>query len=222
MGDSRARSTDPIRWFDADPSEDLSLSTLLWTTKPVLAGRGTHYQAILDAAALPCSRALELLEHEPWFQDELTRVLASSPYPAFRWEMPPLTRDKLVRPFEFVLVDDPYLDMPPEPHVFGDYFRNQPEATLAQAVRNLRRTAWLVVPRGVVADEAYAHVGIFLRSAPASQIRALWACVAATAVREIDSAPRWISTAGGGVAWLHVRIEAYPSYYTYRPYAIET
>jgi hypothetical protein len=200
----------------------ICMSAILWTTKPVLAGRGTHYQAGFDAAALPCSRALELLGDDPRFQDELTRVLASGPYRAFRWEMPPLTVPKLARPFEFVLVDDPSLALPPEPRVFGDYFADQPEAVLVRSVRNLRDTAWLVVPRGIVDDATYAHLGAFLRNGPEAQVRALWACVAATAAREIGTSPRWISTAGGGVAWLHVRIDERPIYYAWRPYANET
>ena len=31
-------------------------------------------------------------------------------------------------------------------------------------------------------------------------------------------APTWVSTAGGGVAWLHVRLDSAPKYYTHRPY----
>ena len=30
--------------------------------------------------------------------------------------------------------------------------------------------------------------------------------------------PTWVSTAGGGVAWLHVRLDSAPKYYTHRPY----
>jgi len=30
----------------------------------------------------------------------------------------------------------------------------------------------------------------------------------------------WISTAGGGVAWLHVRLDSSPKYYGFRPYAV--
>ena len=28
----------------------------------------------------------------------------------------------------------------------------------------------------------------------------------------------WLSTSGLGVYWLHVRLDSYPKYYTYRPY----
>jgi hypothetical protein len=29
----------------------------------------------------------------------------------------------------------------------------------------------------------------------------------------------WISTSGLGVPWVHVRLDSYPKYYQYRPYA---
>ena len=42
------------------------------------------------------------------------------------------------------------------------------------------------------------------------------------AIRELlpkrGDAPTWVSTAGGGVAWLHVRLDSAPKYYTHRPY----
>ena len=34
----------------------------------------------------------------------------------------------------------------------------------------------------------------------------------------IDAHPVWLSTAGHGVAWLHVRLDSQPKYYRYRPY----
>ncbi len=34
----------------------------------------------------------------------------------------------------------------------------------------------------------------------------------------IGHTPLWLSTAGGGVAWLHVRLDSRPKYYGYSPY----
>ena len=89
-------------------------------------------------------------------------------------------------------------------------------------VPNLARTAQLVVPRGLAArSDLYAHLAAFVRGAPASQVHQLWQCVASTARRALSTRPLWISTAGAGVAWLHVRIENTPKYYSYRSYANE-
>lgn len=109
--------------------------------------------------------------------------------------------------------------MDPEPGVFGPYFDNHPPATLVLAVPNLDGTAMMLVPRGLGELQNYTHLAAFLRHAPEAQVQALWQCVAETAQSRVSDRPLWISTAGGGVAWLHVRIERMPKYYGYRPYA---
>ena len=187
--------------------------------EPVLAGHGARYRPRPGTEGITCLEALDLLASSAAFRDVLSRTIAGSPYAALRWEMPPITVDTLGRGFEFVLVDDPFLDMEPEPGVFGPYFEGVPPEVLALAVPNLGRTARLVVPRGVADDSAYAHLKSFVRHAPADQVHQLWQCVARTARQELSQGRLWVSTAGGGVSWLHVRIEHEPKYYSYRPYA---
>ncbi len=34
----------------------------------------------------------------------------------------------------------------------------------------------------------------------------------------VGDRPTWLSTAGHGVAWLHVRLDTRPKYYRYTPY----
>ena len=34
----------------------------------------------------------------------------------------------------------------------------------------------------------------------------------------VNDKPTWLSTAGMGVAWLHVRLDQRPKYYAHRPY----
>lgn len=36
----------------------------------------------------------------------------------------------------------------------------------------------------------------------------------------VGTRPVWLSTAGAGVAWLHVRLDDRPKYYSYRPYTL--
>jgi len=36
----------------------------------------------------------------------------------------------------------------------------------------------------------------------------------------VDDAPVWLSTSGMGIAWLHLRLDSRPKYYTYRPYRV--
>jgi hypothetical protein len=58
-----------------------------------------------------------------------------------------------------------------------------------------------------------------VRTAPEDQRHALWQCAANEAQARVSDNRLWIGTAGGGVAWLHVRLEGTPKYYAYRPYA---
>ena len=192
-----------------------------WSTNPLPLGRGTRYEAWRGSEALGAAQALALLAGSEVFRDEFDALLAASPHAAFRWETPPLTRSRIDRVFEFVLVNDPFLAMEPEPEVFGGYFRDAPAEVVVLPIPNLGRTATLVVPRGLGDDRVYGHLAAFVRGAPREQVHALWRCVAETAQAALSDRPLWISTAGGGVNWLHVRIEGTPKYYAYRPYAAE-
>ena len=187
--------------------------------EPVLAGHGVRHRIREGAAELRHGAALDLLATSDAFRAFLTGLIVACDYRALRWETPPITRRTVQRPFEFVLVDDPFLEMAPEPDVFGPYFADQAPGADVLAVYNLGRTAKLVVPRQIVEPRSYVHLKAFLRDAPAPQVHALWQCVAVTARQRLSDEPLWVSTAGGGVSWLHVRLEREPKYYAYRPYA---
>lgn len=194
-----------------------------WTSRreAVLRGRGARHVVRGPEGDLSFACALELLRTDDAFRDFVTGLLTAHPCPALRWETPPICASRIARPFEFVLVDDPLLALAPEPEVFGPYFAPLPADTTVLAVPNLGRSAMLVVPRAVDDDAVCVHFKAFLAGAPRNQVHALWRCVAETAERALSRAPLWISTAGGGVAWLHVRIESEPKYYAYRPYALD-
>jgi len=36
--------------------------------------------------------------------------------------------------------------------------------------------------------------------------------------KQISDRPTWLSTAGLGVYWLHLRLDSRPKYYRYQPY----
>jgi hypothetical protein len=58
----------------------------------------------------------------------------------------------------------------------------------------------------------------FVRNAPEAQKHALWSIVGKVMEEELGPAPIWLSTAGAGVSWLHVRIDRKPKYYGHAPY----
>lgn len=172
-----------------------------------------------NGAPLAFGEALRLLDQDASFRQYLTQLLAGSANAAFRWETPPVSESDLNRPFEFVLTNDPHLETRPDPRAFASYFTGLYADAAALAIPNLSKTADLVVPRQIGEAATYTHFARFLRGAPSHQVHALWRCVAETAQHRLSAAPQWISTAGGGVAWLHVRVENEPKYYSYRPYA---
>ena len=186
-----------------------------------LSGRATKYTLLCDDEPIGFDRALDLMSRGDSFTTYLTGLLRASPWTAYRWETPPITAARIGRPFEFVLTSDAFLEMTPEPEVFAGYFNAAAPGTQVLAVPNLGGTATMVVPRQIVEPGAYTHLANFARRAPPAQVAALWACVAATAREKLSAKPLWISTAGGGVSWLHVRIEGSPKYYAYRPYAAD-
>jgi hypothetical protein len=194
-----------------------------WTYRRMpMAGQGIHYDIEGKSGPLSFADALNCLQREPRFRQFLTDVLAASDFAAFRWETPPISVARVTRPFEFVMIDAPYLDVAAEPDVFARYFEQQPSDSVVMVVPNLSRTAQLVVPRELGTRlDCYAHFAAFLRGAPTPQVHQLWQSVASTALGALSARPLWTSTAGAGVAWLHVRIENTPKYYSYRPYAHE-
>jgi hypothetical protein len=172
-----------------------------------------------NGAPLSFGHALRLLDEDASFRQFLTQLLASSAHQAFRWETPPISLGNLDRPFEFVICNDPHLETRPEPGVFASYFAGPNASAPVLAVPNLGQTATLIVPRKLGDAVTYTHLARFLRNGPSDQVSDLWRCVAQTAQDRLTAMPQWISTAGGGVAWLHVRIDREPKYYSYRPYA---
>ena len=47
---------------------------------------------------------------------------------------------------------------------------------------------------------------------------ALWQVVGEAMERRLGTEPVWLSTAGAGVSWLHVRLDDRPKYYGHAPY----
>lgn len=157
-----------------------------------------------------------------WQGDEAFRsffnaLLARAPFDAFRWETPPVTRDTRDQAFEFVLLDAPELKRAADPSDFAGHFRHaEPGAVLE--FTNLGGDALMVVPTPAEPISACAHLAAFARGAPEAQQHALWRQVGAALERRVGERPVWLSTAGAGVPWLHVRLDDRPKYYSYAPW----
>jgi hypothetical protein len=79
-----------------------------------------------------------------------------------------------------------------------------------------------VVPCPIAEPSAYGHLAAFVRLAPNEQQHALWQLVGETMTRRIGTKPVWLSTAGAGVSWLHIRLDNRPKYYGFGPYKSTT
>jgi len=79
-------------------------------------------------------------------------------------------------------------------------------------------TRYLVVPRPLGQPSAYGHIASFVREAPEAQKHLLWRLVGSLMEHQLGRDPVWLSTAGAGVSWLHVRMDQRPKYYGHAPY----
>ena len=166
---------------------------------------------------LTCAAVVEGWRTDAGFCSFFNRLLASAPFAACFWELPPLTRATLDRPFECVIVDSPALAGATAEHAaFASYF----EATTGPAVDfpNLGGDAILVAPCPQEFGPGWPHLAAFVRDAAASQQQALWQRVGECVTRRMSDRPLWVSTAGLGVYWLHVRLDSFPKNYSWRPY----
>ena len=161
---------------------------------------------------------IDLLQTSQEFRSFFSGTIADSPFQAFFWETPPVNNRTLDQQFEFVVLQGhSLLQLRPDPTAFESQFLTQPtEPVLTFA--NLGGDALLVVPRPIGSHASYTHLATFLRNAPKSQVSALWKCAGAAAQKRISDLPMWISTAGLGVSWLHLRLDSRPKYLRFKPY----
>ena len=194
---------------------------MMWdaTVETLGAGRTRRYTLRRDGAAVDCAEVLRCWRDDERFRSFYSGLLADAPYAAFRWETPALTSATIGKPFEFVLLDAPGLERPPEPEAFAEHFGRAKRDCPVVTFENLGKDAVLVVPEPAAAPPAYVHLAAFVRNAPAAQRHALWQAVATAMTQRLNAQPVWLSTAGAGVAWLHVRLDSRPKYYGFRPYA---
>jgi hypothetical protein len=179
--------------------------------------RGLRFAVDLDGRPATCADVLRAWQEDGGFRSLFNAMLADAPYAAFRWETPAVTTTTLVRPFEFVLLDSPGLARRPEPGAFAEHFGEGARRGVVE-FRNLGGDAILIVPCPMAEPSAYGHLAAFVRQAPERQRHALWQAVGEAMARRIGSKPVWLSTAGAGVSWLHVRLDDRPKYYGFGPY----
>ena len=191
----------------------------MWSTRWEELGtdRGSRFTVDLDSRPATFAEVLRGWVEDEKFRSMFSVLLADSRFSAFRWETPPVTTATVRRHFEFVLLDSPALARPANPRAFAQYFVGSSNPGVV-VFPNIGRDAVMVVPSPIAAASCYAHLAAFVRGAPEWQQHALWRAVGEAMAARVGSKPLWLSTAGAGVSWVHVRLDDRPKYYGYVPY----
>jgi hypothetical protein len=178
--------------------------------------KGLQFRLTFSSHPASVADVVDAWQHDQDFRSFFNALLADAPYSAFRWETPPVTSDTLSRTFEFVLLDSPGLARSPDSAAFAEHFGTARNGVAVFG--NLGGDAMMVVPTPLADHKAYGHLAAFVRVAPEPQRHALWQAVGLAVSRRVNSKSVWLSTAGAGVSWLHVRLDDRPKYYGFTPY----
>lgn len=181
--------------------------------------RTLRFVILSDTGRLRWGEVLALWRDSAPFRTAFNELLAAAPFAAFRWETPPVAAGDMSGDFEFVLADSPELLTAADPSAFADHFRRAGSSPVV-TFRNLGGDAELIAPCSHASEAYCSHLGAFVRGAPEAQRHALWEEVSRALERRLGQRPVWLSTAGGGVAWLHVRLDDRPKYYVHGPYRL--
>jgi hypothetical protein len=194
-------------------------SRSLWNTALESLDGGSVLKLVIFAGnrALSFAAVLDGWRTDARFRACFNQLVADAPFAACFWETPPVTRRSLDQAFECVLVDSPALArVSADRTVFASYFDSTSDTVID--FTNLGGDALLVAPCPQAAEQVYPHLAAFVRNGPAAQQQALWQRVGECVATRLSDRPLWVSTSGLGVYWLHVRLDSFPKYYTWRPY----
>ena len=176
-----------------------------------------RWQIRIDGGVEPSTeQVFRMWGRDERFRSFWTASLREVPFDSYCWECPPVAAGSLSQPFECVLVSSPELSrMTPDPEAFAEHFRAERSVV---TFGNLGGDALLVAPCPEAGGGNFAHLASFTATASQARQDALWQAVGEAVDKRIGTEPMWLSTAGLGVAWLHVRLDTRPKYYRFAPY----
>lgn len=189
----------------------------MWEAQKTTLEQGTVclYRLLQDQVPMHFKEVIAGWANNPDFRLFFIKLLQESPFEGFFWEVKPVNTEKLDSVFEFVLIDSPYLSkVRADKSPFHSHLQSEAPVVTFQ---NLGKDATLIVPTPAEGcpEDSYAHLARFVRNAPLHQVEALWQQVGEVYSKAIQTQPKWLSTSGLGVYWLHIRIDSYPKYYHY-------
>lgn len=175
---------------------------------------------LCDGVQITYNKFVEGIRLDEQFRNVFFDFIATCEFDAVNWELPPVNQATFEQPFEFVLIENrPLATVEPNSAPFAEHYDNAGNGRGVVTFTNLRNDAKLVVPCPLDEPESYTHFAGFIREAPEDQVHALLEQVGHQIQRHLSEEWLWVSTAGMGVYWLHVRVSEVPKYYRHRGYA---
>lgn len=193
---------------------------MTWTQRVELIGKNIRKSSIIyHGKPLSYSDVIEGWRGDSEFIHYFSSLLKTSPYDAYFWETPPVCVNNLHRDFEYVEINSAVLNnASTDRTTFNEYFLQSYDGVAV--FDNLGADAHLVVPCPENAQDDFPHLAAFMRNASDRQIELFWNSVARQVGEYLSESDMWVSTAGSGVAWLHLRLDSFPKYYAYHPYKV--
>ncbi|KLL03482.1 MAG: hypothetical protein MRECE_10c011 [Mycoplasmataceae bacterium CE_OT135] len=143
---------------------------------------------------------------------------AGSQLSAYFWECVPVSQTTKGKNFEFVVIKSESLDKITQDYSrFQEHF-NQSQESVVSFFSFSRDTLVVPIPNE---KKNYKNLKEFINNAPSEQKNNFWQKVGEEMEEKLlnaDGAPRWLSTHGLGVPYLHVRIDKKPKYYSWKEY----
>lgn len=185
----------------------------MWQADPITQTPNTTLQFQINEQGEPLSFAqvIQLWQNSAPFRNYFNTLLAEISFEAYYWEVAPMTQTQTYLPFEFVVINSsPLRHIIPDQSAFQEYFA---AGKTVVDFLNLGKDAHLLVPTPIGDANCYAHLAQFVRHAPAAQQDEFWKRVGELYGAGLNEQPLWLSTAGLGVSWLHLRLDSRPKYY---------
>ncbi len=178
---------------------------------------------LLDEKENPISflKAMELLSNNDSFRAYWISVLKEIPFIGYFWETPAVNKKNWDTSFEFVAIKSKYLvQLQEDRKAFSSYFNQSTPFKNVVSFMNLGKDAKLIVPCPINGQKGYPHLATFIKCSPIEQLDSFWNCIGTTMIEYVNDDWVWLSTAGLGVSWLHIRLDSRPKYYKFKPYII--
>ena len=174
-----------------------------------------HIRFVWVKTPMSFGDAISLWQWNDDFCRFCTGLLKSIGYGGYVWELPSVTTNTLDQPFEMTITDTraPYHSAA-DPSSFLCYFSDDPVASF----ENLGGDALLLAPTAKSPYPDFRDLRHFLETAKEKQTLALWKAVGAAMEDRISGKPVWLSVAGSGEPWLHIRLDSRPKDYQFEPY----